>query len=229
MVLNVKNKINYYVTNIGFIIWAFFLYQLSSIPFILATTGRIVKSEWEKNVAIVVGIILSILLIRYLWKEFDGDFQPEITFMKDWKKSQKVWIYLILLILLIGGGYLAGFLPSSNNQAGIEEMFQGNKWSTIIPVVVFGPIIEELIFRGLLQKLFFKRITTKLQLLLYLIISIVLFVGIHGPAMNLEMVSYILMGVVFSLAYVLLGDIKYNISLHIINNAIGILSLFLLN
>lgn len=212
--------------------WMYILYQLISIPMILPASKKLrreltINLELFKIICLIIGVVASLLLIRYIWKQYEGDFKPKVTFLKQWTLKQRILIYAILLVAMVGFGYLATFGPNSDNQDMLGLIFDRNKWSMIISVVIFGPIIEELIFRGMLQKLFFKEITTKWQFALYIIISTGLFVWIHGPALNLEMVPYITMGLVFSSAYLLLGDIKYDISLHMINNIIAVISMFL--
>ncbi|KRN98892.1 CPBP family intramembrane glutamic endopeptidase [Companilactobacillus kimchiensis] len=204
----------------------FILYQLTQVPFIIPTLKKI-HSSWVQAILIIVGVILSILLVRYIWRSFNGDLNPKVNFLPNWNLKQRIWIYLILLVALLGLGYLAGDLPTSSNQTEIEKMFQGNRWAILIAVNLCGPVIEELIFRGTLQKLFFNKMENLWQMGAYVVISTGLFVWIHEPAMNLQMVPYILMGLVFSLAYVLLGNIKYDISLHIINNIVSSIGIIL--
>lgn len=210
------------------VLWMFgiyILYQLAMVPFLLPS---IRKFNWTLNVLFgVIGVALSLMLVIYIWKHFDGDFKVQVPFIKKWTKKKKILVYLILLVILLVGGYLAGFLPTADNQTEIEKMFQKNQLVIVISTVVCAPFIEELIFRGILQKLFFQKIETKRQMILYVIISTGLFVWIHGPQFNLEMIPYILMGLIFSLTYILLGDIKYDISLHMINNVVAMIFLFL--
>lgn len=223
-----KDNVIKFGKKILWFVWIFFLYDLTMIPIIIPyLKKRLANNWWVVLISLVVGIIVSILLIRYIWKHFNGNFNPQVTFMKSWTGKQKIVIYLILLFVIVVGGYFAGMLPTADNQTEIEKMFQKNPTSVMISTVFLSPIIEELIFRGAIQKLFFRKIETKWQMILYITLSTALFVWAHGPQFNLEMVPYILMGVTFSSAYVLLGDIKYDISLHMINNILGTIGIFL--
>lgn len=208
-------------------IWFYFLYQVSSVLMAIPSV-KTVKELWLRSVLFILGFVLSILLIRHLWGYFAGDFHPEIKFLPSFNRKKKIIIYIILMILLIGlVGWSSNVVPTSDNQAEINSMFGKDKWGMAISVVILGPIIEELIFRGALQKLFFNQIKTKWQMVLYVIVSTALFVWIHGTPFNSQMIPYLIMGVIFSISYVLLDDIRYGISLHVLNNLIAVILMFL--
>lgn len=221
-------KIGSLVKKIAWFIWLYIVYMIVSIPTILSTTKKFNNNWWLNIVYIIIGSILSIVFIRYLWKKFDG-YRPEVTFIRSWTKKQRIGIYISLLITLVVGEYLLPFvLSTSDNQNTIEKMFQVNRVSIVLSAVIFGPIIEELIYRGVFQKLFFQKIRTNWQFIVYVLLSAMIFTAIHGDSFSLDLLPYTFMGIIFATGYVLLRDIKYSISFHIINNIIAMISLFLI-
>lgn len=223
LVMNVKERSYSIGKGLLLMVWFYFLYQVSAIPMVIPTL-KTIKELWIKIILFVLGIVLSYLLMKYIWDYFAGDFHPDVEFLPSFDRKHKVVIYIILaILLLVLVGWSSYVVPTSDNQSEIIDMFGKGKWNTIVSVVALGPIIEELIFRGALQKLFFRRIETKWQMGLYIIISTALFTWIHGTPFNAQMIPYLVMGVIFSSSYVLLGDIKYDISLHILNNLISII------
>jgi len=138
--------------------------------------------------------------------------------------KQKWLIYICLLILLILSGFL-DFLPTADNQIEIVKSFKADPVGVAISTIIFAPFNEELLLRSALQKLFFPVLDSKVKTVLYVLVSSFVFGYLHVLAINLQIIPYMAMGMVFSLAYVLLKNVKYDISLHIINNLMAVIAL----
>lgn len=208
------------------LIWLLFLYQLSQTPFILAKVTR------EKNlmlyiVTIILGLILSIACLYYIWNTTGHSEKVEVHVFKKQSKRQKILIYLILLVGLISFALLSSVIKPTAMQQQTTRFIHNEPLALLISTVIMGPIIEELIFRLAIQRIFFQKIENYLQLISYVIVSTVTFAFVHTSNLNIQLLPYLLMGLIFSLAYVLLKNIKYDISLHMINNLLAFVSMTL--
>ncbi|MGQ3383409.1 lysostaphin resistance A-like protein [Glutamicibacter sp. TV12E] len=138
------------------------------------------------------------------------------------------WLLTIMANALIAG--LTGQVVTSENQAALEGM------ATTVPLPVmlvvtalFGPFVEEYFFRHLL----IGKLSRKINVWLCLLISTVLFAGIHfvgaGVGSWLEVVPYFMLGITMGLAYILSGkSMAYSYMLHVLNNTVALLVVYLL-
>lgn len=119
---------------------------------------------------------------------------------------------------------IMGQAVKSENQLAIEGMTREIPFTTMFFVaVVMGPLVEEYIFRHLL----IGKLSRKLNVWVCVVISIVLFAGIHfvgsGSFDLTSAIPYVTLGTVISVAYVLSGrSIAYSYLLHLFNNAVAL-------
>ena len=98
--------------------------------------------------------------------------------------------------MLVNIGYHAFFSVASGASAQhLEETSEGLSLSFIVSVTVFGPIQEELIFRGLLQGAVFDNSW------LGLVLTSSLFSFMHGPSNVSSFIFYLLGGLLLGFAY----------------------------
>ena len=112
------------------------------------------------------------------------------------KKQLLLFIEIFLLSLLETLVYIHFFAVSSG--AGVQhlaEVSRGISLSLILTTSVFGPIQEELIFRGLLQGAVFDNSW------LGLVLTSSLFSFIHGPSNVPSFIFYLLGGLLLGFAY----------------------------
>ena len=138
-------------------------------------------------------------------------------------------IYLISFItnLII---QLIDFGSQSANQMNVETIMAAAPLPMIIAVVVFAPIIEELVFRGIIF-----RSLRKFNVPLAIIVSGFLFGFIHVSSavfagdfsQLLQVLPYMAMGIVFAYSYEKSKSISVPIYLHMINNLVSVLLIFL--
>ena len=117
---------------------------------------------------------------------------------------------------------------SSNNQRSIEFFLELFPAFVFFYIIFIAPIIEEFITRGLMAKYLFSKQETLGQTLLYIALSSSLFSFLHLPSSLWQFLTYFIMGSIFALAYLTKEDIRYAIALHIANNLIASLLIFLL-
>lgn len=122
-----------------------------------------------------------------------------------------------IVTTLLGGGVSA-------NQALIESMFGEFPWIIVLTAIFLAPLVEELVFRLALFNIFKNKV-------LAICVSVLLFGLIHvlisGDIINI--LPYLVMGSVFSLAYYLSKNIWVSIGIHFINNLISVILMFLVN
>jgi len=143
-------------------------------------------------------------------------------------EPKRISLPLFLLIALCSYGCMQAINIGSNLIRVLMEVFIGKPignpleqvvaassvWINLLVVVVVAPIMEELIFRGLLYK---KLIGYGPKV--YILLSAVLFMIYH---VNLFQMGYaFLLGLVFAGMAAYTGTIKYGIALHMLINFVG--------
>ncbi|MFC0138314.1 CPBP family intramembrane metalloprotease [Staphylococcus petrasii] len=133
------------------------------------------------------------------------------------KITKQQWILIIIgFALMFGVDYLYSFfMPETNNEKGLEEDYKN------VPILLqflsigfLGPILEEVIFRGLLIKGIFRGVP-----IIGAIVSVILFAGAHGPTTIGEWFVYGFSGLIFVFAYLKTGRLEVAILTHILNNS----------
>ncbi|MGJ8730342.1 CPBP family intramembrane glutamic endopeptidase [Listeria aquatica] len=139
--------------------------------------------------------------------------------------SRKTWLSFI--VISIGTLVISNLLeilitylnPSFNtaNQAGIEDMVSSaSPLVVFVAVVILAPIAEEVVFRGLIMKIIFRKYPK-----IGFLVSALLFTFAHIPTDILSFLLYFVMAVGLCLVYYKTKRIEASILLHFINNLIG--------
>lgn len=126
-------------------------------------------------------------------------------------------VFLGNLILL-----LLGVTVQAANQEATEAVLRAMPWLMIITAVIFGPIVEEIIFRLVLMDLFKNSV---ISLLFSSLIFGLMHVMIGGW---IHIITYALAGLAFGGIYLIhRKNIWYVTILHIVHNAVAIGFVFL--
>jgi len=112
-------------------------------------------------------------------------------------------------------------VSNSTNQAAIENAHM-NPFLLITFTVIMAPIVEELVFRGLLMGRVFNP-----DSIVGLIVSSLLFGLVHMPNSIGVWIVYAGMGLALGIAYRKFQKLEYCIMAHIINNSIAVSMLLL--
>lgn len=129
--------------------------------------------------------------------------------------------------------YLISFLTGLNdsaNQTYIIDLFKDFPYLILIQALVYAPIVEEIMFRGLI----FGSLSKK-SIPLAMVVSSLLFGFAHvydsllsGNFADLWFIpTYAMLGYFLNRAYLKSGTIVSSMALHFMNNALGILAIFL--
>ena len=217
-------KVLQFIQNILLMLWFFILYQIATTVFMVYTIFK-----WHDLAAyitlLVIGVIASAAVIYFTDDFYRKQGSVNIPVIKDHTFNYKLVVLIIALAAMTISTLLENFIPTSENQTIIAQMLAGDKVGMIISTVLVAPVVEELIFRGLLQKLFFKKMDSVKSVVIFVLVSGILFGFIHTFNFSLEIIPYASAGVIFALTYVFTKDVRYGMILHAINNLIGILSL----
>ncbi|MFZ2571157.1 MAG: CPBP family intramembrane glutamic endopeptidase, partial [Streptococcus suis] len=119
-------------------------------------------------------------------------------------------------------------VSESQNQTLVIQFVSAYPLVAFLAVVVFAPILEELIFRGLLATYFFPKMADMKTVSLYLIVTGCLFSLVHVPATIPQFLIYFTMGLNLGWLYLIRRDIRYPMALHMINNGISYLMILFL-
>lgn len=169
--------------------------------------------------------------ILYLCKDFIQtewiQFRTTIKYKK-WFKQLLFFFLLIYLSNILLSILLSFITPqdTSVNQEALQLMLTQTPILTISVALVFAPLVEEIIFRGILFNLFKKH-----GFIIAALISSLLFGFIHilpNSIGDLPFVFvYATMGWIIAYSYHKTGNIFTAITLHFINNLVAIIGMLL--
>ncbi len=203
-----------------------FLYFLLAF-LILCIEGALTMFVRVKDVR-AVGLLILVTLLISAGALFLGKL---IGLLEGFKtlSSLKAWgmiglTYLGIYIATNGGMSVMRMEGISNttNQAAIENAHM-NPFVLITVTVIMAPIVEELIFRGLLMGRVFN-----LDSIVGLILSSLLFGLVHTPNSIGVWIVYAGMGFALGTGYRKFQKLEYCIIAHMINNSIAVSTMLLL-
>ncbi len=169
-------------------------------------------------------LIIAILLTIIFWQVYkkavaDNHFEFEQPLRRN------SW-YLILIgfivMLLINVASMPFMKTSGNtNVDSLTSLLRSFSFFMVVFVAFIGPILEEVLFRGLFLNWFFPH-----QRTLSIILSAVIFGTFHvdftsGSVDPIYWLSKILLGLVLALIYNRTKNLKASITLHILNNTLA--------
>lgn len=220
--------LNYFV---GFL----FVYPLIGI----VLTARFTDIEFGLSPSIGYAIMLFTIAVTVIAGRplFAEEHLIQIN-TKKYTKKIFITFGLMYLTMLAVNPILAYFLgvDISENQASIIDAIQINAPFVIFSAVIMAPIVEEIVFRGVL----YRKLRTPYRYLSAIMISSVSFGLMHVSQSLIEgnlidlpfMIVYVILGLFFVKIYEETGKLSAAIWLHGLNNIIGIgaimLSLYLI-
>ena len=176
-------------------------------------------------ISTLITLILSIYLVRDTLKRSFRYFKTRIgdnskVIIRGLLTMYGLNIVLSLIIYMISGESTTG------NQELIESGFSVYPVLYAFTAVIFAPIVEELIFRGVL----YQELRSKNSYKLPIIISSLSFGLIHTLPIYLSggnsvemlfLLIYTAMGFILTMVYEKIGSIYSSITLHLLNNLIA--------
>ena len=134
-------------------------------------------------------------------------------------------LYLVNLVFSLGYMWI-GIEGQSLNQEVVSDLIQSQPILMAIPVVLFVPFIEEILFRGAL----FELLISKVNVIGSVIITNVLFAVLHVADIEslIFLPIYFFLGVVLSMIYIYSGkNIWVSIAAHGLHNLLSVLAILL--
>lgn len=184
--------------------------QISAAPPTLITNG----------IYLLITVVIGISLVLIDKEKFITDFK---SFKKDYKGyiTQMFIGFLMIYGVLIASSMLLSFFgitETSNNELLIQQMFDDNPYNLAIlffNLVIFTPVIEELIFR----KVMFSYLEPRLKPVLTIILTGLIFAFMHIQGDYIQMIPYGGMGIVLGYVYYKSNrNIYASIGSHLLNN-----------
>lgn len=176
---------------------------------------------------LIITSVSTVIIIAKLFIEANNDSKEciqEDIFFNDVAKKRLVTIFFIMMgYILIRNAILSPIFDIFENQFQNKEVVSTINKFTVDQILLYigiyiyqslaiAPIMEELLFRGIILKGMMNKYSIRKSIL----ISSMLFAVIHG---NLQQGVYaFISGVIFSLIYIYTGSIKFSIVAHFLNN-----------
>lgn len=196
--------------------------------------GYLGAFDTEEQALFGINLILYVTFFILAMVQCGPQFFDSFKTMKyypwaKWLMLPAGWFITIMVSAAVT--FFAGGAQVSENQAALEGMTGAVPWPVMVVVTgIFGPFVEEYLFRHLL----IGKLSRKLNVWLCALISIIAFAGIHfigggGISSIAEVLPYIMLGVLMSVAYILSGkSLAYAYMLHLINNVIALLVVYVI-
>lgn len=221
-----------------FIVLNYCLGYLFIYPFLLSTLGNLLF------IFLKIDIFDFLLLIFYVLFFIAMIFAGRVLLLDAWNQLKRNGLIIlkcvfINLVYSLFVSYILNILisllttqASSNNQVFIEDGLQQNPVFIIIIALVFAPIVEELVFRGVI----YNKIKIRSGFLPGAIISSVLFGLLHVLDSLLILnfsdipfaISYMALGFFIAKSYKDTDSLAGSILFHFINNLMGVLVIYVL-
>lgn len=178
-----------------------------------------------QTTAIVVSYgILTLVLLLLTRSVFKQDFR-KINSWGNFIKQMGLGILCTFTAATVGGilVQLFGVNETAANQEAVEAALAAMPLGMIFSVVIFAPIVEEIIFRFVLMNLF------NWNPLYRILFSSIIFGLVHVIAGGgfIHIIPYFLIGVVFGCIYHKNDNIWYATILHMLHNGVSVVFLFM--
>ncbi|NWK85275.1 CPBP family intramembrane metalloprotease [Staphylococcus sp. GSSP0090] len=230
--------------------WLIPIYLLANniMPLLLFAAISIVYSVFnfkneafitDENILILGGVLAEIVILLSFYAMHLKDRLMPTIHQRMETLPKYLFIVVATYIITLGLNslydWMMEYLPKAlqysetQNQMLLEKMFE-NHWMLpflFIDIVIFTPIIEELLFRHLLIHELGKKITYTVATIL----STILFAGVHvlGATSPFEIGSYLIIGAGLAFVYMKSGmNLTVSISLHALNNLISFIAIVIL-
>lgn len=178
--------------------------------------------------ALIMTMIVSIIAFPIFFYMFNKD-KKQVREMDNYDNKsvpfwKYIWIFLLAIPVVFAGNafvklleiFIPGVFANSFAETG-NQIYSSPIVFQIIEAVIIGPIVEELIFRGLM----FNRFRRCMSVVAAAIVSSLLF-GIYHMNFSQGVYAFI-MGLLLAYVYVKYKNLIATILLHIISNGMGVL------
>ena len=201
---------------------------LPTLAWLLGGLGRSMTAQVVAALLFTVAAaVMCRLYLQLYLKQADGYFH-------DWKSrfsgKKLLWAagYIALMLatnplyeMLMAALGVESSVDNLRNQRMVMEMLQRAPLTMTAYIVLFAPILEELLLRGIFFQSF-GSIENRGKRWLLLVLSAFVFGSLHSLPVHYDFLLYFAMGLVLGAAYLHAKDLKYPILIHMVNNALGL-------
>lgn len=184
----------------------------------------------NKIVDISIDILVFAMMVLLFYKDLKRDFKYFKEYFREYNSF--VWKMFglsiaIMFVLAISIKLYTG-INSPTNQVKLLETFSIKPLYIIFLAMIYAPITEELLFRGIIRKVFNNKY-------LFIIISGVLFGALHvvDDFQSIKELLYILvyssLGIFMASTYYKTNNLCTNIYFHFIQNTLAVMAMILLS
>ena len=138
-----------------------------------------------------------------------------------------IWLPALVWFLSLVVQFFLPNDPSVNQQIAIDLTLSQPLFS-FFAVVIFAPLTEEIVFRGMLARYVFPQQDNIKQTALFLLVSTIIFALVHFPTTPQQFLVYSALGLSMGLAYISKGGLAYSMGLHALNNLISFVMIMML-
>ena len=201
------------------------------LPILAWLLGGLGRSMAAQVVAALLFTVAAVamcgLYLKLYLKQADGYFH-------NWKSrfsgKKLLWAagYIALMLainplyeMLMAALGVESSVDNLQNQLIIMEMLQRAPLTMAAYIVLFAPVLEELLLRGIFFQSF-GSIANRGKRWLLLVLSAFVFGSLHSLPVHYDFLLYFAMGLVLGAAYLHTKDLKYPILIHMVNNALGL-------
>ena len=201
---------------------------LPTLAWLLGGLGRSMAAQIVAALLFTLAAVAMCgLYLKLYLKQADGYFH-------DWKSrfsgKKLLWAagYIVLMLainplyeMLMAALGVESSVDNLQNQLIIMEMLQRAPLTMAAYIVLFAPVLEELLLRGIFFQSF-GSIENRGKRWLLLVLSAFIFGSLHSLPVHYDFLLYFAMGLVLGAAYLHTKDLKYPILIHMVNNALGL-------
>ena len=192
---------------------------------VIAITGRTPSVNSGHPLAVAIGVLFYAACGALAWRQLRTSRRNPIR--KPTGRDIRVILIGVAALVLVRIAMVVQLMATHQTkhvQAGLENFDVVTKNPTItaisvvltvLSMVVLAPIIEEILFRGLL----FGALAPRLGVLAGALITALLFGAVHGDLVLFPALAAL--GFIAALAYAATGNLTVAIALHAINNSVG--------
>lgn len=137
---------------------------------------------------------------------------------------QLIAFFILMLAVQYTWSWLISIhvLSSPANQTALNQQVMRLPFWNLAYSICFAPVIEELIFRGIFLNYFFRS-NRRWMNLLGVFVSGLIFGAMHVGSISPTLLMYSALGWILGATYLHFRDIRFNIALHFLNNAMSLL------
>ncbi len=215
--------VNYFI---GFLV----VYPLLGVLFTSLFTNHdgLLSPFWAYMILIVTIVVTLVLGWPLFIEERDIKIKSKTL-------TKKIFVNygLMYLTMLIANPLIARLTDTdqSQNQSAIAEAIRSDAFFVVFSAIIMAPIVEEIVFRGVL----YRKLRKANRYVFAILMSVITFGFMHVFQSVIEgntvdypyIIIYMILGLFFVRIYEETGKLSGAIWLHVLNNVIGIVAILI--